>query len=202
MPPTPPELQALSPTALGAVLLVLGLLYALAGFLFLRFLVALSGFLVAGAAAVVLVQFFTPDAAVTALAAGILGGICGALAMIFIYRLAIFLVCGAGVFFVAQPFFASRPEAWAPWAPAGIGVLGGILAVVLEKPIIILATAILGGRLAVQGGVLLLLGPGSEQYAELSGAALPTSLLVLGAWGALSLLGLAIQFATARKRRR
>lgn len=202
MPPIHTELQTLDPTVLGAAFAVVGLLYAFVGYLLLRFLVGLTGFVIAGAVSAALVQLIVPDAPVAMLAAGLLGGLCGAFAMVFLYRMAVFLVGGAAVFLLAQPFFADRPEIWAPWAPVGIGFLGGILAVALERPILIVATAILGGRLVVHGAVLLILGPGSAQYLELNGTALPADWFVLGAWVLISLFGIALQFMTARARRR
>jgi hypothetical protein len=202
MPAIQSELQTLDPTVLAAAFAVVGLLYAFAGYLLLRFLVGLTGFVIAGTVSAVLVQFAVPGEPLVMLGAGLLGGLCGAFAMVFLIRMAIFLIGGAAVFLLAQPFFADRPEVWAPWAPVGIGLIGGILAVALERPILILATTILGGRLVVHGAVLLILGPSSAQYLELNGTALPADWFVLGAWGAVSLLGMILQFATTRTRRR
>jgi hypothetical protein len=182
------------------VLAAAGLFYAFFGYLLFRVALGLTGFLLAAASAVVLAGWLSRGNMPAMGVAALLGGICGAMALLWLYRTGVFLLgcLGAGV--AAGMVLSGRPETWAPWAILGIAVLGGTLALLIERPVMTVATAMLGAGLTVYTAVFLFLHEGLEEQVANESVRGAFPWLVLGAWFFLALLGAVTQFALRRRK--
>lgn len=183
---------------LGVILLATGMLYCFLGYRTLKFVIALSGFLLAATAAAVLAAIVVPENHLYFFFAVVLGGVCGALALLFLYKAGIFVLGSVGTFLIAQAFLAANSAEWAPWVVVVIGVGGGILALFLEKFIMTCATAVIGAWLLVGAGAALLTGTRvSAPFERIPGFLVENTLLVV-MWAFVSLAGAAVQFTAFR----
>ncbi len=184
----------------GVAVVVLGILYCFAGYKIFRLLLALTGFVLAGCVALMLVGWFTYGRVVFMVAAGIVGGIAGGTAFYFVYRAGVFCLGLLAVAIAAHNVLTGRPEAWAPWAVLGAAVLGGLVALWLERPVMVIATSAIGAWLAVHG-VSFLVGL-TDLQATIDSPPYREKVLwaMLSCWIALTLAGAVTQFVTARSR--
>jgi hypothetical protein len=178
----------------------LGLLYCFFGYVLLRLLLGLTGFLLAGTVAALLAAYASGGQWLVTLPIAIFGGLCGAMALVFLFRLAIFGIGTAGAGVVAWEFVASRPEAWAPWAAVGLALLGGIAAVLLERTVMALATAALGGWMTTRAGSVLLVNGLLRDQADAPGFDDRVFWGEIVVWGVLALLGAAFQIFMRRRK--
>lgn len=170
------QMEALSPgqeqgTLVG--LLLAGVLYCFLGYRVFRFLLGLTGFLLAGAVAGALAGWLTYGHVVTMGIAGLVGGVCGAVALLFLYRLGVFFIGFLGGLIIAYHVLQGRPEPWIIWAILGSGCVGGVMALGLEPLVMTVATSV-DRRMAVHGvGILSGVGhglwPGPVEAGEYSG---------------------------------
>ncbi|MFP4502183.1 MAG: DUF4203 domain-containing protein [Candidatus Hydrogenedentota bacterium] len=179
-----------------------GLLYTFFGYRLLHFILALTGFLLAALSAVVLVGWVSGGHMLAMGMAVLVGGICGALALGWLYRTGIFFLGGIGGWAIASMFLTGQGLSWAPWAMAGAAVAGALLALVLEKPVVVVATSALGALLAVYSVLYFVMS--AEREAQLAEAGLLDSFpwIVAGVWGVLAVTGLFVQFARGHRRRK
>lgn len=192
-----------------AVMAGAGVLYCFLGYRLLKFIIGLTGFLLAGATAAVIVGFLSYGNLIGMGAALLIGGICGAMALFFLYRTGIFCVGMLGATLVAYTLLQGRPEAWILWAVAGLGLVGGLLAILIERPVMTLATAAIGAMLLTQAGLAVARQQGllehiPAQAEQLNDALPPIPYLswgVFAAWILLALLGVYVQFRMGRKKR-
>ncbi len=183
------------------LMLALGGLYALAGHRLLRLMIGLTGFLLAAFAAGIGAGWLSQGNPWIMGGAALVGGLCGAMALFFVYRAGIFALGGLGMAIVLHGALTGRPESWVPWAIFAGGLLGGFLALWVERPVMILATSAIGAWLATYAGASLLLGEAlPERLAAESNGTLAWALL--GAWAVIALFGVFFQFFTGRRRRR
>lgn len=177
----------------------LGLLYCYLGYPLFRVILGLSGFLIAGAVAAVAVGWLSRG---NLLAMGIalgIGGLCGAMALFWLYRLGVFCLGVVGALAAAQAILGDRPEEWAPYAVIGAGIAGGLLALLIERPVMTLATAALGATLAVYMTAFLLLGMGFQQWLENPDWRDGMPWILLGCWAFLACTGALTQFYMRRR---
>lgn len=192
-----------------AVMAGAGVLYCFLGYRLLKFIIGLTGFLLAGATAAVIVGFLSYGNLIGMGAALLIGGICGAMALFFLYRTGIFCVGMLGATLVAYTLLQGRPEPWILWAVAGLGLVGGLLAILIERPVMTLATAAIGAMLLTQAGLAVARQQGllehiPAQAEQLNDALPPIPYLswgVFAAWILLALLGVYVQFRMGRKKR-
>ncbi len=185
-----------------------GVLYCFLGYRLLKFIIGLTGFLLAGSTAAVLVGFLSYGHLIGMGVALLIGGICGAMALFFLYKTGIFCVGMLGATLVAYTVLQGRPEPWILWAVAGLGLVGGLLAILIERPVMTLATAAIGAMMLTQAGLALarqrgLLERIPEDAAKLSEALPPIPYLswgVFAVWLLLALLGCYVQFRSGRKK--
>ena len=188
-----PDIAWPNPDAGFAAIFIIGMLYCFLGCRILRFLIGLTGFVLAGGAAVALASYLGSGNIYLMIAAGLLGGLAGALALFFVYKVGVFVIAMIGAAVIAHAMIGERSEAWIPIAILGLGFLGGMLGLLIERPVMMLATAVLGSCMMTYGLAIILLRP---RLVDAEGPIQLTNLqhgLILGAWGILAALGLWIQ---------
>ncbi|MDZ4859947.1 MAG: DUF4203 domain-containing protein [Candidatus Hydrogenedentes bacterium] len=201
---TPQQLQNLPPlTESGAVAIAIfiGTLYCFLGYRTLKFIICLTGFILAGGMAAMLGAYFGQGNYMIVGIAGILGGLCGAAALIFLYKLGLFMLGLFATALAAHIFLLGRPESWIVFAILGAGVVGGLLAVAMEKLIVILATAAIGAWFTVCGLGYFLVGPKFLDIMQEPLVFGADRAIVAGCWATLAFAGALAQFATNRVKR-
>ena len=179
--------------------LVVGAVYCFLGYRTLKLLIALTGFVLAGSAAAVVASMVAPASTIAVLVAGGIGGVCGAFAVLFLFRAGVFLLGVLGAAVIAQSVLGERPEPWVPWALLGISLGGGLLALLLERTILTLATAAIGAWLVVAALSLYFVGPNliddPEKWTDVGGG----GWIAFIAWVALAIAGAFAQFTFGRR---
>jgi hypothetical protein len=177
-----------------------GLLYCFLGYRLLRFILGLTGFLLAGAVAAALAAVVSEGHLAVSGIAFLVGGIAGMLAFAFLYRAGVFCLGMLGASLVAHVVMTQRAEQWPLWAIPGIGLAGGFLALVAERPIMTLVTALIGAALTVYGAAYFVLGPEVLDWLDHPAEAADMRWVLLGGWMLLTLLGALAQFSARAKK--
>jgi hypothetical protein len=188
-----------------ALLILGGIVACFAGYRLFRFVLAIYGFIV-GAMLASSTMGITSTAGMVA--AALLGGVLGALILVFAYFIGIALVgAGLGVF-VAHVLWAPGRSGDPPAVAIIVAaVLGAVLAMVLQRYVIVLATAF-GGAWTIIVGALALGGDRATARAALTGdvwilyptSPAPGQRWVPMAWLVLGLLGTGVQLAVTGRR--
>jgi Domain of unknown function (DUF4203) len=194
-----------------AVLLVLGgALSCFAGYRFFRVVLAINGF-IAGAA--LASSTMAPSNTIGMIAAAFAGGIIGALVLVLAYFVGVALA-GAGLGALITHLVWSRVGTGdPPWvAVIVVAIFGAVAAMVLQRYVIIVATAFGGAWMLLVGGVALANGTHAQAAAQNVRAADvwilypfapdPSQRWLPIVWIGLGLAGTAIQLATTGSRRR
>ena len=195
-----------------AVVLVLGgALSCFAGYRFFRIVLAINGF-IAGAA--LASSMIAPSNTIGMIAAAIAGGIVGALILVLAYFVGVALA-GAGLGALVMHLVWSRVGTGDPPWPAVIIVatFGAVAAMVLQRYVIIVATAFGGAWMLLVGGVAVANGRHAAAAAAQNVRAAdvwilypftpdPAQRWLPIAWIALGLVGTAVQIGTTGGRRR
>jgi hypothetical protein len=179
--------------------LVAGVLYCFLGYRLLKFLIGLTGFALAALAAGLMAAWLSQGNTIAVAIAGFLGGLAGAAFMYFIYRAGIFSLGLLGAALIAHHILAATALPWAPWAIVGIGVAGGLLALLIERPVITVATAALGAWILLVTGALFLMESDAADSATVQELTANASLTILATWTMLTVAGTLAQLATYRK---
>lgn len=183
-----------------AVMAAVGVLYCFVGYRLFKLVLALTGFTIAGLVAAGLTGWLTEGNVLGMAIALAVGGLCGAFALLFLYKVGVFLLGIAGALPLAFYALHGRDETWAPWAIIGIVLVAGILALLIERPVMTLATATLGAWFITFAGALSMLGTGYETQLDDPAQAAWIQWSIIGTWTLLTLLGSAIQFKGLRKK--
>lgn len=184
-----------------AIAIFIGTLYCFLGYRTLKFVICMTGFLLAGGMATALGAYFAHGNPWITIFCGAIGGLCGAAALLFLFKLGLFMLGLFATALAAHIFLLGRPEPWILIAVLGAGVAGGLLAVVLEKFIVILATAAIGAWFTVCGLGYFLVGP---KFLDIMQEPLELGrdrTVVAGCWATLAVAGVLAQFATNRVKR-
>ncbi len=195
------DVQNLTPSQLNALMaavVAVGTLYCFLGYRTLRFVIGLTGFLLAGSVAGALAIWLSRGHEIATLISFAIGGICGAFALFFLYRTGVFLVGLLGAALVANNILDNTGETWVPLAVMGLGAVGGLIALILEKPVMLVATSVLGGWMLVSAGVFFIEGGEDLEIIRETLRSDEKRLLMLGAWLALSILGIVSQILATR----
>lgn len=182
-----------------AISIAVGVLYCFLGYRTIRFLIGFTGFVAAGMTAALLTGIVTDGRPLWMAGIGLVGGICGAFAVVFVYKLGVFMLGGLGGALVLQNLLADHPADWVPFAVIGGGIAAGALALVVEPPVLTLATAALGAWMIVAGAAYFFFD--ADWVDETSNFLQDHEyrLHFLIAWAVLALLGAMAQFATRKK---
>jgi hypothetical protein len=190
----------------GAVLVLGGALACFAGHRLFRVVLAIYGFILG---AMLASSMFGASANVGMVLAAFVGGMVGALVLMFAYFVGIALVgAGLGAFvahFASQFFGPGDPP---PVVLIALAALGAVGAMLLQRYVIIVATAFGGAWTALVGMFAL----GGDRRAAKAAAAgdvwilypmnpAPGQRWILVAWFVLGLIGTAVQLGITRRRR-
>lgn len=184
-----------------------GIVYCFLGYFTFRVVIGLTGFLLAGGVAGALAGWISNGHLWSMALAGLLGGICGAMALFFVYRSGIFILGTLGAGMAAFTLLGGTEMTeglaghWAPWVLLGAGLGGGILALFIERPVMILATSAIGAWLIL---CVLYFEAGGRFEERLQEAAFATKFSwgLMAIWIALLLIGAAVQFKMTGHRKK
>jgi hypothetical protein len=187
------------------VLVLAGAVTCLAGYRLFRFVLAIWGFILGAAIGS---SMMGGDSTVAMAVAGLVGGVAGALALVFAYFVGVALV-GAGLAAIVIHVVWSQTATADPPAAMIIifSIIGAIVAMVLQRYVIVVGTAFAGAWLIVVGGVALAatipdrgaLTAGVWILYPLTPA--PGQPWVLVAWIVGGMIGTAVQLAFGAKRK-
>ena len=194
------DLTAQQINGLIASAVAIGTLYCFLGYRTLRFVLGLTGFLMAGGVAATLVNWISQGNQLSVLIALFIGGMCGAFALYFLYKTGVFLLGLMGTALIAHNVLSAQHDTWIPVAVIGLAVFGGLIALLLERPVILLATAALGAWMVVSGVTYFVVGSG-----ELGGLtevlqSEEQRVIVIASWAVLAVAGALSQVATTKKK--
>lgn len=198
------ELSDLSPEQVKVAVamgIAVGTLYCFLGYRTLKFLIGLTGFILAGAVAGVFAGWLSGGHLIAIAIVMLIGGACGAMALFFLYRAGVFflgLLAGA---LIAHNALSAMPQRWIPLAILGIGIAGGLVALLTERPIVTVATAALGAWAVVCGVGYFLMDSGTIEGLTGSLSFSEQRIGVLVAWAVLALCGAFAQFFTQKRAR-
>ena len=194
------DLTAQQINGLIASAVAIGTLYCFLGYRTLRFVLGLTGFLMAGGVAATLVNWISQGNQLSALIALFIGGMCGAFALYFLYKTGVFLLGLMGTALVAHNVLSAQPDTWIPLAVLGIAVAGGLFALLIERPVILLATAALGAWMVVSGVAYFIVGPSELEELPKILESEGQRTIVLASWAVLAVAGALSQVATTKKK--
>jgi hypothetical protein len=189
------------------LLLVGGAVACLAGYRLFRIVLAIYGFILGAMLASSMMGVSNTTGMIVA---AILGGIAGALVLVFAYFIGIALVgAGLGALMAHAVWGYVRPGEPPALAVIALAILGAIAAMLLQRYVIIVATAFGGAWTMIVGGLAAAGDRGAARAAAAGDVWIlypltpaPGQRWVPVAWVGLGLLGLGVQLAiTGRKRR-
>jgi len=194
-------------TVLVAILTIaFGLLNCFFGYRIFRFMLALWGLVLGAYVGATVAGNLADGQLLWVIVGGVVGAILGAGLMSLLYFLGVFVVGAAAGAVLADAVGVAAGIDMPTLVVIIVAVVVGIIALILQRVVIILATAFLGAWAVVSGALSLLAGT-STTPAELYGDAVQAgellpglpSLVVLLAWLVLALLGAVTQFAMTRE---
>ena len=153
------ELSAFQINSMVGIAIAVGIFYCFLGYRVLKIAIGLTGFIIAGSVAVIMVGWISEYHLISMLIALLIGGISGAFALFFLYRTGVFSIGLLGAALVANNVLGDRPESWSALAVLGFGFLGGLVALIIERPVMMAATSAIGAWMIVSGGLFYLYGP-------------------------------------------
>jgi len=187
-------------TLVALLSITFGLLNCFFGYRIFRFMLGVYGFLL-GALVGAIVAGGVGEGQVWVLIVGaIVGGIVGAALMVLLYLAGVFVVGAIAGIVVANAIGAALGLDMPTLVVIILAVVVGIVALILQRVVLILATAFSGAWAAVGGGASLLTGQPVSlnlfRTSEIWARADFSLLIVLAVWLALGLAGALVQFRT------
>jgi hypothetical protein len=194
-------------TVLVALLTIaFGLLNCFFGYRIFRFMLALWGLILGAYVGATLAGNLADGQLLWFIVGGVLGAIIGAVLMSALYFVGVFVIGAAAGAVLANAVGVAAGIDMPTLVVIILAVVVGIIALILQRVVIILATAFTGSWAAISGGLSLLVGAsvtpvqlyGDAAQAGQVAAGVP-SLLVLVFWFVLALVGTLTQFAMTRE---
>jgi hypothetical protein len=195
----------------GLISILLGIANCFFGYRIFRVLLGIIGFIGGAAAGLAIIQALVVAGNISSsgsllyyILAALIGGAIGAVLLIFVYFIGVFLL-GALMGLLLGSYIAQAVgggDNVILIAAIVLALVGGILALILQRAVIIIATAI-SGAYSIVWGIALLVSPGvvtrmlSGQTAIMQSA--PVLLLV--GWVILAIAGMVVQFAWTGKKK-
>jgi hypothetical protein len=176
-----------------------GLLNCFFGYRLFRVLLGIWGFIVGAALSMTFLQGAGVDHLVQIVGA-LLGGLVGAVLVSVLYLVGVFLF-GAGFGVLVASVIQQHMHAPSTWLLAVVlAAVGGVAAVVLQRPLITLFTAFGGAWVVVAGIASAIADCPLKTFPAHCVRASPWALVILVAWVVLGFLGLATQSQLRRGR--
>ncbi|NIA14806.1 MAG: DUF4203 domain-containing protein [Nitrospiraceae bacterium] len=193
------HLQSVSPDYLRggvAASVAVGMLYCFLGYRLFKAVLVCTGFCLAGAAAGVIAGAVTQGNLLFAGIAAAAGGLAGALTFLFLYHAGVVCLGVLTGVLLANVILGARLEPWVPSAMLGTAIFAGLVALVFERAVMTVATAIIGGWVAAHGIAFFILGATSIGEMEAAAEQPHARWTLLTCWIVLAAAGAITQFAT------
>lgn len=154
---SPEQLQQYTPAAMAGIVVV-GLLFCLFGYRIFRVLLVFAGAIFGAGGAMALANQQWPQSVAATIIAGVLGAAAGGVLMVVAYYVGVF--CAGAVFAATIAAVLTGASTENPQLIAVIpaAIIGGMLALVLQKLLIILATSFMGSLTTVTGAAYFIWG--------------------------------------------
>ena len=186
------------------VAIILGLLNCFFGYRLFKVMLAIYGFVLGAIFGAIIGGGLANGNTVAIIVAGLGGGLLGAGLMVAFYFLGVFVVGAAAGALLAGSIGTALGVDLPTLVVVIVAVIVGLIALALQRVVIILATAFSGAWLVIEGGMALIAGravfltravnaPNIERVTQLS---LPVLIL----WLALGIAGALVQFLSGRRR--
>jgi hypothetical protein len=186
------------------IAVAVGLFNCFFGYRILKATLALTGFVVGAAAGWNAAASLAPGNSTVAVIAAVVLGIIGAVLCVWLFFLGIFLLGAAAGVALAEAVSGGIGTQTQPILVLGLALILGIIAVIVQKFIIIFCTAFSGAYLVIAGGFGLLAGGQSPLPLWLStqpaDATRRFGLVALVLWLVLSIAGVVAQAGRGRKK--
>ncbi len=179
---------------------LLGLVMCFFGYRFFKVLLGIMGFLACGGVALRVGYAISSENEFVALIAGLLGGVVGATLFVVLYYIGVFLFGASFAVLTAATCAGPAEQSLTPPVTLVLGGIGGVLAVLLQKFIIVCSTAFIGAWLMVFGGMLMLRRVTPDSLMAPPEPLSQRDLPVLAAWLVLSAVGALVQFLVTARR--
>ena len=193
------HLQNVSPDYLRggvATAVAVGMLYCFVGYRLFKAVLVCTGFCLAGAVAGAVAGAATQGNLVFVAIAAIAGGLAGALALVFLYRAGVVCLGVLTGVLLAHVILGPRLESWAPSAMLGTAIFAGLVALIFERAVMTVATAIIGGWVAAHGISFFILGATAIGEMEAAADQPHARWMLLTCWVVLAVSGVITQSAT------
>ncbi len=179
-----------------------GLLNCFFGYRLFKFMLGLYGLLLGALVGFIVASNVTGGQTLWLVLGAVAGGFVGAALMVLLYFVGVFIVGALAGVVLANAIGAAVGVDMPLLVVIVVAVVVGVVALVLQRVVLILATAFSGAWAAVAGSAALLAGeslsldllgrPGTWEGADLS------LLVFLAAWVGLGIAGAVVQFLTTR----
>ena len=179
-----------------------GVLYCFFGYGLFRFILGLTGFCLAGSVAAIFAGYLSQGHLLAMGISGVIGGICGAFALSLLYKTGVFCLGALGALVVAYSLLQGHPAGWAPWAILGASIVGGLLALALEKPVLTFMTAVIGGWMILVSTMAVGTALGFQPRVESLVAPEYRTWLIMGLWVMVTAAGISTQRRIGRKKKK
>jgi hypothetical protein len=184
--------------------IAVGVLICFLGYRILKVTLGITGFLVGATGVWMAAASLIPNHNGIALACAVVGGITGAILCVWLFYLGVFLVGVSAGVVVASAVFGGTGHQVSPVVLLAVAIGFGVLALVLQKFMIIVSTALSGSHL-ITAGILHL---ANIKYGSAplwfdpaqSGSAGVWSWVALAFWLLLGLEGARFQYGSGRKK--
>jgi hypothetical protein len=187
---------------IGTCAVALGVVYCAFGYRFFKVALFATGFMGFSIGATYLSYLLSPEGNALAAVLGILGGLAGGFLFFFVYLIGVFALGASfgGLIGVALTSVAGRDLQ--PLLIAVLGVVGGTLALLIQRHVVILATSFCGGGSAVSGAWYV--WKGTDPTTVVTD---PASLgrefhAIIVCWLMISILGIVVQYGVTGKPRK
>ncbi len=190
-------------TLVALVAIAFGLLNCFFGYRIFKFMLGLYGFLLGAIAGFVIVGAVTEGQVLWLALGALIGGVVGAGLMVLLYFVGVFVVGAVAGAVLVSAIGTAFDMTMPPVVVIIVAVIVGIVALILQRAVIILSTAFSGSWAVVTGGASLIIGPDVPLLDLLSRPAawqeadLPL-FVFLAVWLVLGVAGTVVQFRTTK----
>jgi hypothetical protein len=185
------------------VALAVGALSCFLGYRIVKVILGIIGFMAGAAGGWELALALVPGHSAVALVCAVIGGLIGAVLCIWLFFFGIFLLGASAGTVVAGAVFSGTGHQAAPLLYLAFAVVFGLLALLLQKFMIVVCTAFGGSYLITAGIVHLIAGShAAPLWFDPSKTAAPDTLgyIALAFWFILGLFGVSFQYRGVRRR--